>query len=212
MIDPQQIKANSERIILDVGGCICDWLPCLDHRTPRGREAVIGRALVLNAMLQIAFQAPIPAIRDWLNTNDVINHLSAKERLILDRSNAELTQQEVTDLYWYIESLWALLWVGGLIDELAFNEPVQDYMASLCPKLQRNEDSSKFADNMLIRPYAELFAMLDLYYRLHWWVHDSNLKGDNTGNVRIDIVMERRKALAWVMDDTCDWDNVNLCT
>lgn len=212
MIDPQQIKANSERLILGAGGYVYDWLPCLENRIPRGREAIIGRALVLNAMLQIAFQAPISVIKDWLKTYDVINHLSAKERAILESSNAELTQQEVTDLYWYIESLWALLWVGGLIDELAFDKPVQDYMASLCPELQRNEDRSKFADNMQIRASVELFQMLDLYYRIHWWVHDSNLKGDNTGNVNIDIVMERRKALAWVMDNTCDWDNVNLCT
>jgi hypothetical protein len=212
MIDPQQVKADSERIILDAGGRICDWLPLLDDRTPRTLDAIVGRALVLNAMLQIAFKAPTNIIKDWLDNNGVSAHLSANERTLLEKDNDELTAQETTDLYWYIEALWALLWVGNLIEDLAFDQPIQDYMASLCPALQHNEDGSKFANNMKIRSHDELFRMLDLYFRLHWWTRDGQLNGYETGDVRLDIIMERRKALEWVLDDSCDWDNVELST
>jgi hypothetical protein len=54
--------------------------------------------------------------------------------------------------------------------------------------------------------------MLDLYFRLHWWTRDGQLNGYETGDVRLDIIMERRKALEWVLDDSCDWDNVELST
>jgi hypothetical protein len=212
MIDPQQVKADSERIILEAGGRICEWIPFLDVRTPRTLDAIVGRALVLNAMLQIAFKAPTNIIKDWLDNNGVSAHLSANERTLLEKDNDELTAQETTDLYWYIEALWALLWVGNLIEDLAFDQPIQDYMASLCPALQHNEDGSKFANNMRIRSHDELFRMLDLYFRLHWWTRDGQLNGYETGDVRLDIIMERRKALEWVLDDSCDWDNVELST
>jgi hypothetical protein len=212
MIDPQQVKTDSERIILDAGGRICDWLPFLDDRTPRTRDAIVGRALVLNAMLQVAFKAPTNIIKDWLENNGVSVHLSQNERNLLEKDTDELTQQEITDLYWYIEALWALLWVGNLIEDLAFDQPIQNYMASLCPALQHNEDGSKFANMMKIRSHDELFRMLDLYYRLHWWTRDAKLNGYDTGDVSLDIIMERRKALEWVLDDSCDWDNVELST
>jgi GTPase len=37
------------------------------------------------------------------------------------------------------------------------------------------------------------------------------IKGYPTGNVSLDIVMERRKALEWLYS-SCDWDNVDLST
>jgi len=163
-------------------------------------------------MLQIAFKAPTDVIKTWLDKNDVSQHLSSNERELLAKTNDDLTQQESTDLYWYIEALWALLWVGGLIDDLAFDRPIQDFMASICPALQHNEDCRKFSEKMNIRSNDEIFRMLDLHYRLHWWTRDGNLNGYDTGDVSLDIVMERRKALEWVMDHTCDWDNVDLST
>ena len=65
---------------------------------------------------------------------------------------------------------------------------------------------------MQLRSREELFRMLDLYFRLHWWTRNSQLTGKDTGAVRLDIIMERRKALEWVMDPACDWDNVDMST
>ena len=58
-IDPEAVKRDSEAIIRRTGGEICDWLPFLDRDAkPREVEAVVRRALILNAMLQIYFKAP----------------------------------------------------------------------------------------------------------------------------------------------------------
>ena len=65
---------------------------------------------------------------------------------------------------------------------------------------------------MRLRSRDELFRMLDLHYRLHWWTRNAQLTGKDTGVVRLDIIMERRKALEWVMDPACDWDNVEMST
>lgn len=167
MIDPIAIKSESERIILDCGGRICDWLPHLDVCEPRSQEAIIGRALVMLGMLQIYFKAPTKLIREWIAKVKAESHLSFQEREILNRANESLSQQELTNLYWYIEGIWALMWVGKLIDELPYDHPVSNSMASLCPAIHLGEDCSKFSSKMRVRPFDELFRQLDLYYRLH---------------------------------------------
>lgn len=212
-IDAEAVKRDSEAIIRRAGGEICDWLPFLDdaHR-PRALDAVVRRALILNAMLQIYFKAPVAFIKDWITRNGLTDDLSESERELLNKGENDLTEQERINLYWYIEALWTLVWAGQLIDGLPFDEGVGNVLASLCPALQRNEDGSKLAKTMRLRSRDELFRMLDLYFRLHWWTRNSQLTGNDTGVVRLDIIMERRKALEWLMDPACDWDNVEMST
>ncbi|MCB9867888.1 MAG: DUF4272 domain-containing protein [Phycisphaerales bacterium] len=212
-IDVEAIKRESEEIIRRYGGQTCDGLPCHDPADPaRDVQAVARRALVLNAMLQIAFQAPIPVIKRWISAHDLDDELVESERAILEKENADLTEQERANLHWYIEALWALAWVGGLIEQMPFDEHVGDNLAALCPNLQIGEDGAKFLTRMRLRPHDELYRMRDLYYRLHWWTRNAELQGQPTGNVSIDIIMERRKALEWTLNADDDWDNVNMST
>jgi Domain of unknown function (DUF4272) len=212
-IEPDAVKRASEAIIRRAGGEICDWLLVLDREgQSRDLGAVVRRALILNAMLQIYFKAPIAFIKDWITRNGLTNDLSEAEREILEKDDDDLTEQERINLYWYIEALWTLAWAGQLIDDLPFDEGVGNTLASLCPALQRNEDGSKLSKTMRLRSRDELFRMLDLHYRLHWWTRNAQLSGQDSGDVRLDIIMERRKALEWVMDPTCDWDTVEMST
>ena len=211
-IDPLQVKAESEKAILAANGRVCDWLPCPDQVEPRMREEIVGRALVMNALLNIYFRAPVPVIKGWIEANGLAGHLSESERALLQKKNGELSKQELVDLYWYIEGLWALMWVGSLIPDLPIDRPVEDHMATLTPNLQRKEDGTKFSRNMQIRPYEDLYRMLDLYYRAHWYTEDGRINGYLTGQIDGDIIMERRKALEWVMDRTVEWDDVPLDT
>jgi uncharacterized protein DUF4272 len=212
-LDARAVKKESERVILAAGGKILDWLPDLEVNptSVRPRDEVVARALVLNAMIQIAFQAPIPVIASWIDRRGLRSSLVDSERAILRKSNAELTKQEQVDLNWSIEALWALLWTGALTDDLPFDEPVPDTMAGLCPNLQRDEDGSKF-DRFRLRPYDALLRMLDLYFRLHRYARQGQLTHTPTPPVDPGIILERRKALAWVLDPANDWDNVDLST
>ncbi|OZI44005.1 DUF4272 domain-containing protein [Bordetella genomosp. 4] len=212
-IDFQRIKQQNEQVILAHGGEICDWLPVLDgNASIRNVNCVARRALVLNAMLQIAFNAPIAIVRQWISDNGLDGTLSHSERAVLAKANEELTQQERTDLYWSIEALWALAWVTGKIDHLAFNEPVGPGLASLMPKLQVNESGNAFLNLAKLRSGEELIRMTDLYSRLHWWTRTVQLHGQPSGDVSMDIIMERRKALEWVINDNESWDDVELST
>jgi Domain of unknown function (DUF4272) len=111
-IDPNALKTESEAQILAFGGRICAWLPLIDSVQLRPIDQIIGRSLVMNALLNIYFEAPVSVIKDWLEAHHLVPYLSDSEKTILELENAQLTEQQLIDLYWYIEALWALLWVG----------------------------------------------------------------------------------------------------
>lgn len=211
-INPLQVKSQSESAVLAAGGRVCDWLPIIETTKARALKAVIDRALVLNALLNLYFEAPSPIIASWIDRESLRGALSVKESALLAKPTTSLTEQERTDLYWSIEALWAILWATQLIDKIPCDRGVDDCMAALCPNLERSEDGAKFRQTMRLRPYPELYAMRDLYYRLHWWTFDAHLQGEDTGDVRLDVVMERRKALEWILDCETDWDDMGLST
>lgn len=150
--------------------------------------------------------------KKWISTNGLTAHLSLAEQALLQKENTTLSDQEVSNLHWSLEALWALMWAGGLTDDLTVDSHVPDYMASICPDLQQNEDGAKFTQKMRLRPTEELFQMLDLYYRAHWYTEDGRINGYSPGNIRGDIVMERRKALEWLLNASTDWDHISLDT
>jgi hypothetical protein len=208
-----RVKAESEQRIIDLGGQICDWLPWLERTNPRAEAEVINRALTMNAMLQIHFGAPAAVVADWLEEHQLSNNLSARERAILDNPEVEIDDQDRSDLFWYIEALWAFAWMGCLIPDLRIENRVGDNLASLLPKLQNNEPPNEFRRRFSLRPFAELYAKLDLYYRAHWYAREGQLRGFDTGKFSADVIVERRKALEWVCDTAvADWDDTPLDT
>jgi hypothetical protein len=54
--------------------------------------------------------------------------------------------------------------------------------------------------------------MLDLLYRAHWFARDGQLNQYQTKGFNIDAIMERRKALEWLLNLEYDWDNVDMST
>jgi hypothetical protein len=207
-LEPLQVKAESERIIKALGGGICDWLPWREPTEPRTSAEVADRALVLHAMVAIAFGAPIDVIASWIRANCLDQSLSRQDRSVLTMKRDKLTDHEMSNLFWQIEALWAMTWAGQLIPELPPDQPVGDSLASLMPNFQAKEDAGSFRRRFVLRPYAEIYSMLDLYYRAHWYAHNGQLTGQATDPFNLDVIMERRRALEWISDRTIeDWED-----
>lgn len=168
--------------------------------------------MVLMALLQTYFSAPPSVISDWLGENRLLPHLSPSELALLPLNRDELSDQQVTDRFWTIEALWALAWVGGIIDDLPFNQKVGNTLASMLPDFQENQPAEPFVRSYRCRPYHELFAQVDLHYRAHWFARNCHHRGIETDVVDLDIIMERRKALEWVLDCSTPWDDITLDT
>ena len=204
---PSGVKAESERIIKQLGGRVCDWLPVKEHTELRPSTEVADRALVLHAMGQIPFHAPTAVLAAWIRANSLEASLTMKERTLLACPNNQLIQQELSDLFWYFDALWAMVWAGGLIQSLAIDQPMGDTLAALLPDLQKNEPATSFRAHFTLRPADEIYAMLDLYYRAHWYAVEAKLKGYSTRHFELDSIIERRRALEWISDRTIpDWE------
>src|SRR2546426_3666995 len=104
-IDPLQIKRDSERRIIAAGGRTLDWLPIIERGQARTEKELINRALIVNALLNIHFKAPVDVIAAWISEHNLHADLSTWERRILSKSDDDLTEQDSVKLYWYIEAL-----------------------------------------------------------------------------------------------------------
>lgn len=211
-INPLEVKRESEKIILNAGGEILDWLPTIEEPAkPRTLDEVIKRALVLNAMYQLHMKAPKYYIAQWLEENELTSELTPKEHAILYSPN-ELTKEEHSALYCSVDALWALAWATNLINDLSFNQPVGDELAGLSPNLQVETDGTKYESTMQLRSIKSIYQTLDLYYRVHWWVLNATREGKPTGDAALYAVIERRRALEWLLNSDSAWDTVDLST
>lgn len=206
-----QAKTESEAKVLALDGRICDWLPLLDAPALRDVTQVRERMSVLNALINISFQAPIAVIREWLGQENLLEYLSPEEAAILAKREDQLTEQELTNLRWNLESLWALMWATQMVPDLDPTQWCGDNMASLLPNLEQGESNKKLAGLQTLRPAAELYRMLDFYYRLHWYCVDERIHG-RAANVSESLVYERRKALEWIYNNQYEWDEVEMST
>lgn len=207
----QQIKLENDQIINEKGFRVNNWLPILDTPKLRTAEEIKGRMSVMNAMINIAFEAPTYIIDEWIKAQKLTAFLSDSEKEILAKENEELTEEEVNTLMWYLEALWALMWLTKMVDKLEAEKHVGDNMASLLPNLEDGDTNEKLDNIKEIRPELEIYTTLDYYYRLHWYCVDERLNGREP-KLNEGQVYERRKALEWAFNRTNDWDDVEMGT
>jgi len=206
-----QIKLENDKIIKDKGYRVNDWLPILEASSFRTLDEIKGRMSVMNALINIAFEAPVYVIKEWLENQNLLVFLSDAEKEILEKDNDELTDIEINSLNWYLESLWALMWATGMIERLEAEDFVGDHMVSLLPNLQHGETNIKLERLSKVRTEIELYTMLDYYYRLHWYCVDERLNG-RQAKLNEGVIYERRKSLEWAFNRENDWDNVEMGT
>ena len=213
MTDEQkhQIKSDNEKIIKQKGYRVNDWLPILDTPPPRTLEEIRGRMSVMNALINIAFEAPTYIIKEWIEKQNLTIFLSNSEKEILEKDNNDLTEIDVNSIRWYLEGLWALMWLTKMIDNLDAEKPVGEHMSSLLPNLEQGDTNQKLDSLQNKLQEIDIYTMLDYYYRLHWYCVDERLNGRQS-KLNEGQIYERRKSLEWAYNRANDWDNVEMGT
>ncbi|MEA2224218.1 MAG: hypothetical protein QOH83_2594 [Solirubrobacteraceae bacterium] len=183
-----------------------DWM--------RSTPSVTDRCHAIAAALALAHRAPVQTVRAAVDDNDLEGSLGARERELLrvregdvDAGEAEL-QQLLVDISWREEALHALLWALGLVDDLPPDQ--------MCPKspvyelLAPGLDPGNARQDVQLRPLAQIAAMLDFYYCLHWHARKAQYHGDVWDyQIAPGVVLERRRALEWLFQDA-EWEDVDL--
>jgi hypothetical protein len=210
--DPQAVKARSMAEVQRLGGRTIDHLPIIEKTVARTPEELGARALALNALVGLAYDAPAPMIREWIVVNGLTQSLSLSEQELLGQETEDLDPQTKMNLSWAPEAIYTLLWAGGFAKSLSLGEELPEDAFSVLPRVWEGESGRKFLTKIRMRPYSELYAMRDFYYRAHWYAREGQLNGIETGVFVGDIIVERRKALEWLLDVTTDWDDIELST
>ena len=211
-IDSEAVRAASRAEIERLGGRTIAWLPLTEIGPTRDADALAGRILVLNALSNLAREAPVEAIRDYVAGDGLRPALTPRERDQLAKRTEDLTPQELINASWYDEAIYALAWAGGLMPSLPPDAGYARELLDVLPNVEHGESGRELRSRVRLRPYAELYAMRDLYYRAHWFTRNCELTGADAGAFHGGVVMERRKALEWLLDPATDWDDVELHT
>ncbi|WP_413512834.1 DUF4272 domain-containing protein [Myroides odoratus] len=203
-------EANIARITAKKYRCI-DWLPIMEDPNLRSQEELIGRMSVMNALINISFDAPVATVQQWIEDNQLTVYLSDWEREILGKTQADLDQYEINTLRWYLEGLWALMWATQMIPDLDETQWNEESMASMLPNLEEGEDNAILNQIKTMHTAEELYTMLDYYFRLHWYCVDERLQ-EKEAVINEGIVYERRRALEWLLDGNSNWDEIEMGT
>ena len=173
MIDPEQIKNESIKLIRSWGLPAIDHLPTLeteDELSPKSGLDVARRCMVITHVIGIGYNGDRKKIREAITRFGLMDDTSAHERDLLSRD--EHTEQEKIDAQWLEECMQSFAWCLRL-DVL---EPLRYCDEDLSSKFPAPfTDPWEFINSVTLRPFAEIYRQADLHYRLHWAARHASL-------------------------------------
>lgn len=216
MINFENIRRHSQQKAIELHIDTEKNLPFIDDVKIRKDKDVLNRINILHIFYTISLEGEdsISFFKEIIDQNQWGKYLTEREKKVLHR--VKLTQKEQIDFSWYKESIFILLWSIGLVEE---NMPytqideidISDYYDIIPPE----KPYGLFLNNKL-KDVAEILKMTDFYYYIH-----SALRGRKKNIFRkiffdekynVSVVIERRKALEWLIDYNIEWDDVSLDT
>ena len=204
----EQIKQESETRILQQGWGISTWMAPMGDPDMRDVEEIKNRLSVLNAQSYLIHGLSVKQVGQWLKVRNKLNDLSRNEILLLRRvQKYGISSFELNQLHGCFDCIWTLLWLFCKVDDLPANNP-PDNVRDLLPDLEKKDKNTLIDELDQMRPIGDIYAMLDFYYRLHWYCVEQTKQGKKTGFPPELRVYQRRKTLEWVYNKACDWDNM----
>ncbi len=188
-------------------------LPEIEPGELRPPREVASRIIQLYGLIGLSMEEVDQAgVRDWLMEVGVFDSLEDNEKKLFEISQEGYSRQQLVDLSWMRESLYALGWSGLLIPDLHFPN-TECSLQKLFPKIPPEVSVRRFVRSFRLRDPNEILYEADLHYCLHWALRESDRTGEprNRYNVILDVVIERRRAFEWLVS-TESWGEILLNT
>ena len=120
--------------------------------------------------------------QDFLSARyGALDLLTPKEQKIISGNN--VSEAEAINAAWKYESIWALLWALGVVEELSFPNQICD-----CDLVMGTMERFKNLDDF----------MANTTLRYHWAAVNARVNGSDPAGIDEGIVMERRAGLEWL--------------
>ncbi|WP_158336043.1 DUF4272 domain-containing protein [Burkholderia plantarii] len=183
-------------------------LPMLDvEHGLRPPHEIESRALALSAIVAASYGFPRERAVSWLEQETLVPALSEAERGFLFDEVGLAQQFQVQ-----VECLCAFAWVLELLPILNFAKPSPNSLVEVFPDLRQAESGSRFRRQAKLRSLGDVLGALDFAYCLHWGIHNAAVSRKMIlGNVPPHVVIERRRALEWLLSQE-NWADVSLDT
>ncbi len=214
-------KKQSLKLIAREGIAFDKALPCLfeDSKVQlKSVDDISKMALLSGIIAQLGFIAKAnvdsasankakATVIEKIRIFGVEDSIGDKEKRIIE---GNCTEQDIIDANWYFESAWALCWCLGLVDDIQNGGAVCE-VSKVIALANRCQSIDEFKSQCCIRSKEDVLDMHDLYYRYYWAVDKNwNDKSYKIGSLNGSVVIERRKALEWVLSDAKFFDELRL--
>ncbi len=138
-------------------------------------------------------------------------YLFPDEERMMDK---DCDEQTIVRVSWEIECCYALAWVLGIISTEEMENYVVDVnYGSLFDFIKSFNNFSEIKAACTMRSYSEIMSMLDLYYNYHWVCVENRINPQaKSGNLNEEVIMERRRAIEWLITRDRTWDDISLDT
>lgn len=215
---PEERRAINNAFIKELGIKCYEQLPVIE-RTEKIKDidTICKRAIACLLSIQLAcdinqdddVEEATEFFKGLLERYGVWDELYDNEKKLF---TGDYTKQDAINIVWTYEAYWALVWVLGLVDDIKMSDNICDCEKAIA-LLSEKADYNEFKKSCRLRSIDEILDMTDLYFRYHWACVEKRLKPETqTGNLNTDVVIERRKALEWVISDEYDWNDIALNT
>lgn len=135
-------------------------------------------------------------------------YLLDKERRILENN---YSKQDVVDIIWTYESVFTLMWaIGYKADKYELDVSKICSGDAVIFDMREIANGTNFIPNL---KKEKVLNVLDLFYCYHWACVEKQIHPETPiGNIDYEVVVERRRALEWLINDEKDWFNIELNT
>jgi hypothetical protein len=170
----------------------------------RDKDAVVDRMLVLDVMIGCASGLPPEIGADWVEESGIAGAVAPSEEKVLAGRPDEVPVRLLDRM----EALWALGWATSLFRSLDFGRICGPELAMIFGDLEDLRGVRALRKRCKLRRFDEILAACDLARCLHRGIVMADKNGSPPpGKVQPQVIVERRRALEWLLGDT-GWDEV----
>lgn len=215
-------REKTLKVIKNLGVDYCEGLPLIGgERLCKTQEQVCKRFLAcfFCAMLACDYGSDRESFENegrkticsFLEQFNVKNELYPDELKII---TGDCDERLAVNVSWTLECCYALMWALGFISTEEMEEPSNMCDTRVLVKLvQQFKTFDEFMAVCKMHSQSEVLDMFDIYYNFQWACDDKRVNpSTNCGELNGEVVMERRKALEWLISEEQDWNEISLDT
>lgn len=205
----ERARKNTEEIFQAEGLPQHPYLPLRDETEYRTARETGLRLIALYSLAGLANGALASELIQWLQETKIWESMSLVDKATLEKY--VLNEAELNEVSWKQESMYMLGAVLGIVEPPSiYGECELNPMFAVIPP---EIECEKFLAEAKLCCYDTLLSLLDLYYCLHASiVHPELWSTGVSKNLKIQSIVERRRALEWVFDQRTDWEEITLDT